>query len=107
MCFNYNPKCRKWKVLAQNYQTKKKKKSNVSSDAVDRVACNLLLLNCECAHPSTFKKNPSGKLRNTFLMEPPVPLGLENFNKDRPIKIVAISMCDKLNMNFKLFIESS
>lgn len=85
----------------------KKKKSNVSSDAVDRVACNLLSLNCECAHPSTFKKNPSGKLRNTFLMAPPVPLGLENFNKDRPIKIVAISMCDKLNMNFKLFIESS
>lgn len=31
-----------------------KKKSNVSSDVVDRVACNLLSINYECAHPSTF-----------------------------------------------------
>lgn len=40
-------------------------------------------------------------------MEPLVSLGLENFNKDHSIKIVAVSMYNKLNMNFKLFIESS
>ena len=53
------------------------------------------------------KKNPSRKLRNTFLMKPPVPSGLENFNKHRSMKIVTVSMYNKLNMNFKLFIESS
>lgn len=40
-------------------------------------------------------------------MEPPVSLGLKNFNKDQSIKTVAVSMYNKLNMNFKLFIESS
>ena len=40
-------------------------------------------------------------------MESPVPLGLENFNKDHSMKKVAIGMYNKLNMNFKLFTESS
>lgn len=40
-------------------------------------------------------------------MEPPVSPDLENFNKDQSIKIVAVSMYNKLNMNFKLFIEPS
>lgn len=82
-------------------------KSSVSSNVVNKVACNLLSVNYECAHPSTFKESPSRKLRNTFLMEPPVPSGLENFSKDQSMKRVAISLYNKLNINFKLFIESS
>ena len=84
-----------------------RQKSNVSSNVVNKVACNLLSINYECAHPSTFKENPSRRLRNTFLMEPPVPWGLENFNKNQSMKRIAISLYNKLNINFKLFIESS
>lgn len=83
------------------------KKSNVSSNVVNKVACNLLSINYECAYPSTFKENLARKLGNTFLMQPPVPSGLENFNKDQSMKRVAISLYNKLNINFKLFIESS
>ena len=53
------------------------------------------------------KRNPSRILRNTFLMEPPVPPGLEGFNRNQSIKTVARSMYNTLNVNFKLFIESS
>ena len=84
-----------------------RQKSNVSSNVVNRVSSNLLSINYECAHPSILKKNPSRKLKNAFLMEPPVPLGLKNFNKDQSMKRVAIRLYNKLNINFKLFIASS
>lgn len=74
---------------------------------VNRVACSLLSVNSECAHPSIFEKDLSRKRKNAFLKEPPVPLGVGNFNKDQSMKRVAISLCNKLNINFKLFIESS
>lgn len=51
------------------------------------------------------KKNFLRKLRNIFLMKLFVFLGFENFNKYRFMKIVIVSMYNKLNMNFKLFIE--
>lgn len=50
--------------------TTRQKKSNASLNVVNREACNLPSINYECAHPSTFRKNPSRRLRNTFLMEP-------------------------------------